>query len=521
MWIAMLKENRMPKSGTIFNRIFHRNSQPINVQRVVISDAQKRIAEENKQETTFKPEQFAADLFEENLEDTPVAVFHERAVKRQGRHSAKKKQNGMGVLEKMPVIHETQRRYKNKKSFGAKLASVFSRQLQTSNDAALEFAGSNKRVGRKGRRNRKIALYAGTGIIIAALMLVIVFVPGGAAAPAEAANMLPTKAGNKSVAYAAGKSDEITPQQSEQPDVSGDASQQPDISEQPDVSEQPGISGNESSASTEPSVPVVSNTPEPTLIATTPPDKTLPPISVDREVEKFKVEAKLYYNEMGYSSNYYEYSDEEAYMLAQVIHAEARGESMKGKIAVGNVVMNRVLSRGFPGNTIKDVVTRPGQFAYNESTRPGVASKIAARNVLDLQVWVVPQNVYFFKVSNSKSNWSSHVYQFNIGAHAFYTANYSGRYRGDSIPPALYERTYKWPTIGCKPEDRVYRLQYMLNKLGYDVKADKYFGKDTKEAVMEFQKKKGLKQDGVAGPATLEALIYEFGLQNYYEKFCK
>lgn len=517
MWRAILKENRMPKSGTIFNRIFHRRSQPINVQRVVISDAQKRIAEENQQETAYKPEQFAPDLFEENLEDTPVAVFREHT-ENQGRHSAKKKQNGIGVLEKTPVIHETQRRYKNKKSFGARLASVFSRQMQTSNDAALEFAGSNKRVGRKGRRRRKIALYAGSGIVIAALLLVIVFVPGGAAAPAEAAKMLPTKAGNKSVAYAAGKSDEITPQQSEQAtaDVSGD------ISEQPEISGQPGVTGNESSAPTWPSVePVVSNTPEPTLIATTPPDKTLPPISVDREVEKFKVEAKLYYNEVGYSSNYYEYTEEEAYMLAQVIHAEARGESMKGKIAVGNVVMNRVLSRGFPGNTIKDVVTRPGQFAYNPNTKPGVASKIAARNVLDLQVWVIPQNVYFFKVSNSKSNWSSHVYQFNIGAHAFYTANYSGRYRGDSIPPALYERTYKWPTIGCKPEDRVYRLQYMLNKLGYDVKADKYFGKDTKEAVMEFQKKKGLKQDGVAGPATLEALIYEFGLQNYYEKFCK
>jgi spore germination cell wall hydrolase CwlJ-like protein len=420
-------------------------------------------------------------------------------VKQQGKHSAKKKQKGIAISDQLPANgHENQKRYKAKKSFGGGVFSVFSREAKTSNTAALEFAESKRRVGRKGRRNRKIAIYTGTGIIVVVLMLVIVLVPGGAAAPADAAKTsASTAASTQGSAFVANNIDKNPPETSE-----------------------PAETETESPASAEPTAtPTVTETPQQTAIETTAPDKTIPPVNVAKEVDGFKVDADRYYNEVGYSTNYYKYTDEEFYMLAQVIHAEARGESTEGKIAVGNVVMNRVLGRGFPGSTIKDVVSRPGQFAYNPNTKPGVASKLAARQVLDFQVWVIPQNVYFFKVSSSKSNWGSHVYKFNIGAHAFYSASYSGRYRGEAIPPAMYERTYKWPTMGCKPEERVYRLQYMLNKLGYDVKADKYFGKDTKDAIIDFQKKKGLKDDGVAGPATLEAIIYEFGLENYYQKF--
>jgi spore germination cell wall hydrolase CwlJ-like protein len=498
----------MPKSGTIFNRIFRKGRNPVNVQRVVISDAQKHGGDESRLEkkTSFEPLDFD-NLYEENLEDTPSSVVHyEKPAKQQGKH-AKKKQKGIAVSDKLPagIANDAQRRYKDNIKFSDKVSSLFGRKSKTSNSAALEFAESKRRVGRKGRRNRKIAIYAGTGVIVVVLMLVVVLVPGGAAAPAGAARTSATAEVSDAPDYVASATDGTSP----------------DITEPSDVSLSPEITDAEGSATADLSAsPAVSEEPSPTAIETTPPDKTAPSFNVDNEVEKtFKVDADLYYNDVGYSSNYYKYTDEELYMLAQVIHAEARGESPKGKIAVGNVVMNRVLSRGFPGNNIKDVVSKPGQFAYNPNTKPGYASKLAARQVLDFQVWVIPQNVYFFKVASNKANWGSHAYVFNIGAHAFYTASYGGRYKGDNIPPALYQRTYKWPTMGCKPEERVYRLQYMLNKLGYDVKADKYFGEDTKEAVMDFQKKKGLEDDGVAGPATLKALIYEFGIQNYYQKF--
>ena len=53
-------------------------------------------------------------------------------------------------------------------------------------------------------------------------------------------------------------------------------------------------------------------------------------------------------------------------------------------------------------------------------------------------------------------------------------------------------------------------LQTRLKELGYNIgKAgiDGYFGKDTKKVVISFQKKKGLKPDGVVGQDTYKALV--------------
>ena len=54
-------------------------------------------------------------------------------------------------------------------------------------------------------------------------------------------------------------------------------------------------------------------------------------------------------------------SDYELDLLARVIHAEARGEPRLGQIAVGAVVINRMLSPYFP-DTIEGVVYQSGQF---------------------------------------------------------------------------------------------------------------------------------------------------------------
>ena len=99
----------------------------------------------------------------------------------------------------------------------------------------------------------------------------------------------------------------------------------------------------------------------------------------------------------------------EIYILAQLIHGEARGESLDGMVAVGNVVMNRVLNRRYFGNTIESVVTASGQFSgYKSTIVPSSKCKRAARKVLDFQVWVVPQNVYYFKASGEVGiDWAS------------------------------------------------------------------------------------------------------------------
>ncbi len=64
-----------------------------------------------------------------------------------------------------------------------------------------------------------------------------------------------------------------------------------------------------------------------------------------KKTKKTVKEKKLIYNA----------TDEELKMLACVIFLEAGNQSYEGKLAVGNVVLNRVLSNKFP-NTIKSVI---------------------------------------------------------------------------------------------------------------------------------------------------------------------
>jgi hypothetical protein len=52
----------------------------------------------------------------------------------------------------------------------------------------------------------------------------------------------------------------------------------------------------------------------------------------------------------------------------------------------------------------------------------------------------------------------------------------------------------------------VMRLQEALNRAGAAITIDRNYGRGTRAAVEAFQRSRGLKADGVAGPATLQAL---------------
>lgn len=65
------------------------------------------------------------------------------------------------------------------------------------------------------------------------------------------------------------------------------------------------------------------------------------------------------------NNNIYETMDisrEQIILLARIIHGEARGESFKGKVGVGAVILNRVKSNQFP-DTIREVILQRGQFS--------------------------------------------------------------------------------------------------------------------------------------------------------------
>lgn len=55
------------------------------------------------------------------------------------------------------------------------------------------------------------------------------------------------------------------------------------------------------------------------------------------------------------------YGSQNAYLLAQLIMGEARGETYTGQVAVGAVVLNRTRDPRFP-STIAGVIYQPGAF---------------------------------------------------------------------------------------------------------------------------------------------------------------
>lgn len=80
------------------------------------------------------------------------------------------------------------------------------------------------------------------------------------------------------------------------------------------------------------------------------------------------------------------YTNEDILWLARIINAETRGGSLDKKIAVANVVLNRVASPRFP-NTIYEVIYQRGQFppAYRSgfaTSVPTELSVLAAKRAL-------------------------------------------------------------------------------------------------------------------------------------------
>jgi len=78
-----------------------------------------------------------------------------------------------------------------------------------------------------------------------------------------------------------------------------------------------------------------------------------------------------------------------------------------------------------------------------------------------------------------------------------------GKFGPDSTAKAKkYQLMYN-----CKYPIMVKWLQHRLNELGYELTEDGKFGPKTKQAVIDFEKKKGLVANGIVGVNTYKALI--------------
>lgn len=69
------------------------------------------------------------------------------------------------------------------------------------------------------------------------------------------------------------------------------------------------------------------------------------------------------------------FAETDRYLLANLIYCEAGGEPYEGQVAVGSVVMNRVLSSKFP-NIIAGVIYQKGQFSPVKSGRLALALQV-------------------------------------------------------------------------------------------------------------------------------------------------
>lgn len=122
------------------------------------------------------------------------------------------------------------------------------------------------------------------------------------------------------------------------------------------------------------------------------------------------------------------WTEEDLYWLSRVISAESGGEVLRGQIAVGNVVMNRVRSREFP-DTIREVVFDTRDAVQFEPVSngtiydaPTARSVEAAKAVLNGAESVVGESLYFYAPDLSQGVWinQNRTYYTTIGCHRFY-----------------------------------------------------------------------------------------------------
>ena len=115
-------------------------------------------------------------------------------------------------------------------------------------------------------------------------------------------------------------------------------------------------------------------------------------------------------------------SNNDLYLLAKCIHAEARGEPYTGQVAIGAVILNRVKSSKFP-NTIYGVIYQPYAFTcVNDgqiNLEPNQSAYNAARDALN--GWDPTYGaIYYYNPATATSSWIwSRKVVLTIGKHNF------------------------------------------------------------------------------------------------------
>ena len=120
--------------------------------------------------------------------------------------------------------------------------------------------------------------------------------------------------------------------------------------------------------------------------------------------------------------------------LAEAIYFEARGEAIEGQYAVGEVIINRVLSRDFP-NSVCGVISEGAsrlnacQFSYNCDGKLEIINEIKiyerilklSKMLLEPSARVLTDGATFYHSKFVSPSWSKKFIKTNeIGNHVFY-----------------------------------------------------------------------------------------------------
>lgn len=125
-------------------------------------------------------------------------------------------------------------------------------------------------------------------------------------------------------------------------------------------------------------------------------------------------------------------SKDDIYLLAQLMIHEAGNQGFNGKVAVGEVVMNRLANGSF-GNSIEEIIYSPKQFSNNWEIKeiiPDDETLLMAEQILQGSLSVLNNpDVLFFRnpmitdqiPATANVAWGIHQWYTCINQHAFYT----------------------------------------------------------------------------------------------------
>ena len=132
--------------------------------------------------------------------------------------------------------------------------------------------------------------------------------------------------------------------------------------------------------------------------------------------------AALGINSSGSSTNSSSSNNSDLNLLSKLIYGEARGESYKGQVAVGAVVLNRISSSSFP-NTMAGVIYQSGAFTAVSDGQINLTPNSTARKAAQdaINGWDPTYGcIYYFNPNTATSSWIwSRPQVIQIGKHIF------------------------------------------------------------------------------------------------------